>query len=430
MRKPFWIFLLLLLLCLCGCAAQQETEPVTITFMHGWGGSATDHEAMRQIYADFERQNPDIKIAYDSSPDLSVVIDKANEMLAADKMPNLISTNGNAQFVSNAKKKGLALDLRPYIDADAVFAKDIGQRNLDALMEADGAVYTLPDAIEYSGYWYNEDLFRQAGLTDDGTADGQVTPPQTWDEFWQACDALDAWLNGSDQAVMYVDEGQLELLFGARLAAEQNDSRIFLQTKQSACRNEDVETAVADLQRAVGYHRGRNISALDARQYFFDGKSAIYINGVWANTDLTQTSEAHSIRYAAFPSQTGERVAYCNPVSGYVIGNTGSQEQIDACIRFLKYMLSEDVQKRLVTETKQAPSNPNIALDWIHDRVPVLADAVMVCVDAEVPILSLHAVLPAKDGTVLSECIQKMMMGEDMLDVLVSILTEKRTTDK
>ncbi len=415
MKKRCVLLAAVLLFGVLGCSAQTKTEQVTITFMHGWGGSGTDHEAMRQIYADFEAQNPDIKIIYDTSPDLSVVIDKANEMLAADKMPNIISTNGNAQFVSNAKRKDLALDLSAYIEADPVFSQNIGQRNLQALMETDGSIYTLPDATEYSGYWYNEDLFRQAGLSE--------TPPRTWEEFWAACDALDAFLTVQDQAVMYMDQGQMELLLGARLAALDGDTRSFMQTKQGGLTRGDVEAAVADLQKAVDYSSG-NISALDARQYFFEGKSAIYINGVWANTEMTQTSGAQNISYAAFPSSTGQSVAYCNPVPGYVIGNTGSAEQIEACVRLLKYMLSEEVQKRLVTETKQAPSNPNITLDWIHSQVPVLADAVTVCAGADVPILTLNAVLPAKDGAVLAECLEAMLLGKDRMKELISILAE------
>ena len=47
---------LLVLLCvfLTACSAAAETEPVSISFMHGWGGSGADHVGMRELFAAFE----------------------------------------------------------------------------------------------------------------------------------------------------------------------------------------------------------------------------------------------------------------------------------------------------------------------------------------------------------------------------------------
>ena len=44
---------LLVLLCvfLTACSAAAETEPVSISFMHGWGGSGADHVGMRELFA-------------------------------------------------------------------------------------------------------------------------------------------------------------------------------------------------------------------------------------------------------------------------------------------------------------------------------------------------------------------------------------------
>ena len=178
MKKRLLLCALLLCILLTACSTAAETEPVSISFMHGWGGSGADHVGMRELFAAFEEENPDIHIVYDTSPDLEIVMEKAADLLAVDKAPSIISTNGNVQYVSNAKKKGVALDLTPYLKEDATFASDVSPQILQALQESDGAVYTLPDAVEYIGYWYNASLFRQAGITDTGTPEGTVVPPQ------------------------------------------------------------------------------------------------------------------------------------------------------------------------------------------------------------------------------------------------------------
>lgn len=72
-------------LILPGCSAEPEKETVSISFMHGWGGSSADHIGMRELFSAFEKANPDIHIAYDTSPDLGIVMEKAADMLAVDK---------------------------------------------------------------------------------------------------------------------------------------------------------------------------------------------------------------------------------------------------------------------------------------------------------------------------------------------------------
>ena len=288
---------LLVLLCvfLTACSAAAETEPVSISFMHGWGGSGADHVGMRELFAEFEAENPDIHIVYDTSPDLEIVMEKAADMLAVDKTPNIISTNGNVQYVSNATKKGVALDLTPYLQEDATFASDVSPQILQALQEPDGAVYTLPDAVEYIGYWYNASLFRQAGITDTGTPEGTVVPPRTWEEFWAACDALAQIAPQTGAVPLQMQVSQMGFFLGARLAGASEQALAFMQKEASVCRREDAELAVSELLRALSYDTQRG-STPDIRQNFFDGKSAICIDGVWANTEFDQTTTKQEIR--------------------------------------------------------------------------------------------------------------------------------------
>ena len=165
-------------------------------------------------------------------------------------------------------------------------------------------------------------------------------------------------------------------------------------------------------------------TALDIRQNFFNGKSAFYIDGVWAHTDLVETTSQQDIRYAAFPGRQGETISYANPATGYVISNVGSPKQIDACVRFLKYMLSEDVQEQMVTKTHQAPSNPKIEDEWIRERVPILADAVQVCKEADQQILTLYSVLPIKSFANLEQRLEELLRDESVQQSIVAIITD------
>ena len=93
-------------------------------------------------------------------------------------------------------------------------------------------------------------------------------------------------------------------------------------------------------------------------------------------------------------------------------------------MRFLKYMLSEKVQEQIVTKTHQAPSNPKISDAWIHEQVPVLADAVQVCKQADRQILTLYSVLPAKSSAQLDQLLEELLRGKDVQRSIVSIITD------
>lgn len=423
MRKKRMVIFILFCFLLTACSTVSKDESVSISFVHGWGGSGFDHVGMRELFAEFEALNPDVHIVYDTSPDLGIVMEKAADMLAVDKAPSIISTNGNVQYVSNARKKGVALNLMPYLQEDETFASDISPHILQALQEPSGEIYTLPDAVEYIGYWYNASLFRQAGITDTGTPNGKVVLPRTWEEFWNACDALAEISPQTGAVPLQLQVSQMGFFLGARLAAVSADALNYMQKDSPVCHREDAELAVSELVNALSYDVRRG-TALDIRQNFFDGKSAIYIDGVWANTEFTETTTKQEIRYAAFPGLCGETIAYANPATGYVISSDGSQKQIDASIRFLKYMLSEDVQKQIVIKTHQAPSNPKISEPWIHEQVPILAEAMQVCQEADQQILTLYTVLPAKKSAQLEQSLEDLLRGKPVQQPIISIIAD------
>lgn len=182
------------LLGLSGCQEGQEEQPTELLLMNGWGGTGADHVAMRDIYTGFMEENPDIRLILDSSPDISITIDKGEEMLAVDRMPDVLSTNGYEDFVKYAVGKGYALDLIPYLEKEEGLSECIPASVLESQME-DGALYTVPDVVELSGYWYNKEIFRQAGIEKN---------PETWEEFWAMCQQLQNWSEQEQNQVVPV----------------------------------------------------------------------------------------------------------------------------------------------------------------------------------------------------------------------------------
>lgn len=84
-------------------------------------------------------------------------------------------------------------------------------------------------------------------------------------------------------------------------------------------------------------------------------------------------------------------------------------------------MLSEDIQKQIVIKTHQAPSNPKISEPWIHEQVPILAEAMQVRQEADQQILTLYTVLPAKKSAQLEQSLEDLLRGKPVQQLIISM---------
>lgn len=179
-----WIFLLIGLI--AGCGEKKKKEKTEIVIINGWGMMDEDHQIMRDIYEDFQESNPDITLKLISMPSSDKVIEKAKEMLSVGKVPDLIFTGGvgHETLYRFMVEKGYALDLMPYIREDEEFAKCISPAAFGKWETEEGKIYTISDVLLMCGYWYNEQIFGQAGIE---------KLPSTWEEFVQCCEKIQVW---------------------------------------------------------------------------------------------------------------------------------------------------------------------------------------------------------------------------------------------
>ena len=163
-RRRLTVLFLLAFGMLTGCGFRQE--PVEITFIHGFGTSEATHVAMRQIYQDFEKKHPAIKLHIISMPSSQDVVEKVENMLAVGKVPDVIFTAGEGKdtiyeyMIAHEK----AVDLMPYLEADEAFYENVSPMILDTWKTEQGELYTVSDVLFMVGYWYNCSLFEQAGI--------------------------------------------------------------------------------------------------------------------------------------------------------------------------------------------------------------------------------------------------------------------------
>lgn len=347
-----------------GCGTEYE-NPVEITVIHGWGSNEKDHIAMRQIYSDFEKENPDVKVHLISMPTGKELLRKVGDMILVGEIPDVVffGGTGNNEVYKYMVKNNLAIDMMPYIEADLEFASHIAASNLSYWKTLDGKLFSISDTLMLSGgYWYNQSIFEKAGIE---------KIPETWEEFVAVCEQIKNWSEekGTNIKPLQVSaEGYLyfvdHMLADNGGSGEKNISWNKIELHES-----EMEEILEMLRIIYSFSASNdeNYSYRDETDLFNEGKLAIYVNGVWGAPMISESIQA---KYALLPSY-GEASISCESTGlGYVVGKTGSEEQQEAGVRFLKYMLSDEVQERILVETEQVPANPNVKVEAHKEEMP------------------------------------------------------------
>lgn len=351
------ILLLILVCVLCvlsGCGKTQK-DTIEITLIHGWGSTGEDHVAMRQIYKDFEEEHPWIHLNLISMPSSTDVVDKVEDLLNVGEVPDIVFTGGEGResIYSFMIQKGYAVDLMPYIKEDDDFARNVSPAILQSWETEEGELYTVSDVALMSGYWYNQQIFDDAGIK---------TAPTTWDEWFEMCRKVEELGRERDTTLVPIvlDREHISYLTAALLVDEGAQEATKIGNDEINVNTKAFKHVLEKLKKMSAYARlEEEYHYLDTLSDFNKGESAVYINGVWANTMI---DENLPVAYAAFPTEDGDGIVAKSACVGYILGNTKDEKRIAASVEFLKYMLSDRVAERIVTSTGQIPSNPNIEI--------------------------------------------------------------------
>jgi ABC-type glycerol-3-phosphate transport system substrate-binding protein len=269
----------------------------------------------------------------------------------------------------------LTLDIMPYLEEDSEFMSEISPKNLEYWTTQNHHLYTVSDVLMLGGgYWYNADIFQQAGVGD---------LPQTWDEFETVCEKIQEWAenqNNNVEALHLTAESYLyyvDQIMAIHQTAILDNYLVINQTELY-----DVLDILENIYAYTSFAESEEYTYRDETDLFNDGKLAIYINGVWGASMIVDEINA---KYALLPGE-GTTISCESAGLGYVLGKTGSTGKEEASVRFLKYMLSEEVQSRILRETQQVPANQNVDIREYQEEMPRLCQAIETAKSAAIKI--------------------------------------------
>jgi raffinose/stachyose/melibiose transport system substrate-binding protein len=383
-----------------GSAAAVAQDPVEIDW---WHLDINDPgRSLRETVAnEYMAEHPNVKIN-------QTVIE--NEALKAALAVELQA--GNPPDIMHSWGGGV---LAEQVDAGMVQSLEGRLDDWDALNEGamsvwqvDGEQYGVPYTFGLVGFFYNKDLFAQAGIEE---------PPATWDEFLADVQALkDAGITpiavaGQDKWPAMFYWAYLALRIGGQAAYEEAiatgnwDGPAFIEAGNELKRLIDMEPF------QPGFLAARY--DMDQASTMGNGKAAMELMGQWAPGAQEANSESgegigDALGWFPFPAVEGGAglpTDIFGGGDGYSLGRDAPPEALD----FLKYLNSEAVSERFAALNTGILPTTEAAVDAVTD--PLLQTLLQKRSEATFAQLYLDQATTPALGAVINDSIQGLFAG-------------------
>ena len=305
----------------------------------------------------FMEENPDIQVNVTLAESTTTTL---ISRVAAGNIPQLVSVfPWNASY-KDMFREGLFMDL-----TDQDFMKRVTPSVLERC-EVNGKQYSLPLTTNSFGLYYNVDIFNELGLT----------IPKTMDEMWGVCDKLvEAGIQPfsfPDKKAVRINQQFDRMLIGC--VDHDFYSKCDEQINGSYNIKDDpnIRKYAETILKLREYGNPDSLGYDDEPAYeeFTSGKSAMYIDGSWAVTTFETMNPDLNFNCTAIPAITTDDFWTCGTVdTAYSISADCTPEQQDACIRFLDFLVREDIAQ----EFSDVDKNPTL-IQGVEYNVPQLKE--------------------------------------------------------
>lgn len=339
----------------------EEADQVTLSF---WSWLPTTDQSEEMI-AEFEKQNPDIKIDY-TRTEQDDYFEKLQVAMASGTGPDLFGLTTGAMTEQYAP---FAEDMSGLGDEYWSDWKDtISETAVEQCTTEDGTVVGMPLLVAgMTDLLYNKTLMDECGIE---------KVPTTYEELKDAAakakekgyvcvaaGAADDWVN-SDWFVQISNEFEEGAVYEAEKGERPWTDQCFVDT-MTAWQNLFNDGIFEDGALGVATYP-------DARdQYFFARKSVFFLTGSWhlgptspSNSEIQGTeigNQGDTIGMCVFPSMSEDgKICGTAGVDTMVAVNKDCKEK-EAAMKFVQFMADGDGQQYWVNYLQGAPVSKNIS---------------------------------------------------------------------
>lgn len=354
MKKAISLFLsaILILPLLEGCGNNDtvagENEKVKIEFFHY---KAEAKNVFDQIIHKFEDEHPNIDVVQTNPPVAETVL---RTRIFKRNVPDIIGIGANNNF-AEFSKSGIFLDL-----SDNESLQEIKPAYVKMIQDLTGLqeVHAIPYAANASAVIYNKAIFRELGLE----------VPTTWDQFIEVAEKVKA--AGQIPFYLTYKDAWTGLPSFNALVADTNGENFFKNLGEGKIQvdkefNEAAEKFTILSQNGHKDQFGKGYA--DGNMAFANGKSAMYLQGIWAIPEIKKANP--DIELGVFPYPVTNDPAKNKVVSGIdlLLSISKTTKHPKEAKEFIKFLLDDENVRAYISE-----QNSFSAKDGINQDDPIL----------------------------------------------------------
>ncbi|WP_157949997.1 ABC transporter substrate-binding protein [Vallitalea okinawensis] len=300
-------------------------------------------------------------------------------LATANNLPDVFE--GNNGVLELAVKNGIAVDMMGYVDADPQYKSELGEGAIAAGRQwEDEGLYNISYGLQAIGYFYNKDMYEQAG----------IEVPKTWDEWMSNLEVLKS--SGVCKAPLSLMTGEngwtSNLILVSMIGTSGEAGNTFMNTRYVDTYNTpEVVDAFGKMQTMLKEYALPDAVGSDyatAANHFLNGETAIIANGPWMTPDFSNTDKAEE----GFADKVGVALYPGNGTisqfeRGFSIAKSDKAIE-DAAFEFIKFKTDAYGQLIHLEEAGVLPLTSNVELsDEFKAKNPLVVDFVGLLSDIE-----------------------------------------------
>ena len=402
-RKAFLTIALLVLMSvlLVACGGQKAGKEATIEWWHIQSDPGPHQDAWTAMAEAYMAEHPNVTINV-TILENEAFKTKLTTVMQSGEPPDLFQSWGGGTMNEYAEA-GLLKDITADV---AGWDQEFGEGAL-AVYAYDGVQYGVPWDMGVVGFWYNKDLFAEAGID---------APPETWSELLTDIQLL------KDAGITPISLGEKDKWPGMHwwtyLAVKMGGKPAFdaAYSRTGAFTDDPFVQAGYKLQELIDadpFQAGYMGQVHNDQQALFgNGEVAMELTGQWGPAASAANSTSgegigDAIGYFAFPAVEGGAGKASDAMgggNGIAVGKDAPPEAID----FLAFLTNLDNQKTLaaggfaipvVVGAEEALTDPNMVM---------VAEAVA---NAEYFQLYYDQYMPPAVGEAINNAVQELFAG-------------------
>jgi len=359
-KWAIWMALIALIgtLLLSGCSSKNssgEDGDGQVTIRYWQYDYASRVNAMNELIKKFEAENPDIKVIHETFPYEQYQQKVAAAMQDKKNQPEIINMymGWEPKFIDQGFLQPIPDELMTAEEIESHFVPMIKDYQFD------GKYYALPIAVRTLAFFWNKDLFAEAGLDPE-------KPPQTWDEV----------LAVAKQLTKYDASGTLQQSgYGWNVTGQ--DYHLFMQVllRQWGGQPFSDDNRKVTMNSEAGYeafkwwmemntvHRvGKEDFLGTYDKAFLAGKTAMITDGSFRLGGLKDATFNWGVTELPTKTIGGEKHTFGSFFANGITANV-SGKKLEASIRFLKFLISDDTMRFWLENVGEIPASNTLAND-------------------------------------------------------------------